>query len=161
MNNKFFLGLIVLAAGVLVGWYILGGNPSTIAKLIPTIAKVTPIISPQPKLPGVDSPVESGGVMVEKGGVAARSVVMYTDTGFAPLTLSVNLGTVVTFVNESTRSMWVASAIHPTHNLLSGFDQLKSVARGGNYEYTFTKIGTWKYHNHESSADVGTIVVTQ
>ena len=63
------------------------------------------------------------GEMEDKGGVAARTVVTYTDTGFAPLSVTIKKGTTVTFVNESSRGMWVASAVHPTHQLLPGFDQ--------------------------------------
>jgi hypothetical protein len=57
--------------------------------------------------------------------------------------------------------MWVASAVHPTHQLLPGFDQLASVAKGGTYEYSFAKVGTWKYHNHMKPTDFGGVVVTE
>ncbi len=44
--------------------------------------------------------------------------------------------------------MWVASAMHPTHQLLPGFDELTAVPKGTSYEYTFTKDGAWKFHDH-------------
>jgi hypothetical protein len=57
--------------------------------------------------------------------------------------------------------MWVASAVHPTHLLLPGFDELKSTGKGGTYEYTFVKVGTWQYHNHVNPSDTGSVVVTE
>jgi len=97
----------------------------------------------------------------EKGGVPARVVVTFTDSGFSPKTVTVSSGSTVAFMNESTGGMWVASDVHPTHQLLPGFDAQKSVAKGGSYEYTFTKVGTWTYHNHVAPTQTGTVVVTK
>jgi len=158
MNNKLFLGLLILAAGVLVGWYVLGGSVPTLNQLtgIKTQQEVPASIAGTPVY---EEQSTSQTQMTDKGGVATRSVVTYTDTGFAPLTITVKSGSIVTFVNESTRSMWVASDMHPTHQLLPGFDQKVSVARGQTFEYTFTKVGTWRYHNHQSPSDTATVVV--
>ena len=96
--------------------------------------------------------------------------VTYTDQGFSPQELSLNLGDTVTFTNTSTGPMWVGSDAHPTHVLYSGttlkdhcpdttdtaFDQC---SRGDTYSFTFTKAGTWKYHNHSKAAFGGTIEV--
>ena len=119
-----------------------------------------------PATPGVTEMVvvetSPGGEAIEKGGVSAvaTSSVQYGDSGFTPNTVSVKAGTTVRFSNQSSRGMWVASAVHPTHQLLPGFDQLQSVGKGGTYEYTFAKVGTWKYHNHVNATDTGTVVVT-
>lgn len=97
-----------------------------------------------------------------KGGTTNTvNTVTYTNNGFVPSRITVKKGTTVSFVNDSAKNMWVASDVHPTHQLLPGFDQLKSVARGGKYDYTFAKIGTWKYHNHQFPADGGYVVVSQ
>lgn len=161
MNNKLFLGLVVLAAGVLVGWYVFGGT-------VPSVGYFT-----GPRDAGSPTPSQSAGTQLfesestgadqkmDKGGVAARVVVTYTDSGFAPNTVTAKTGTIVTFVNESMRGMWVASDLHPTHQLLPGFDALTSVVSGSTYEYTFTKVGTWSYHNHKNPTDIGTVKVTQ
>ena len=140
--NKFIFGLVVLGLGVVVGWFVLGGAPVSETEVVPT---------PTPEAVVQEIPTDS---------VATRVVVTYTDTGFAPSPTAVAVGSTVTFVNESTKSMWVASAVHPTHSLLPGFDQLKSVGKGESYEYTFTKVGTWKYHNHVTPSDTGSVVVT-
>lgn len=159
--NKLLLGLIVLVLGAMAGWYLLSGGkqlqlpkPPAVAKLSPT--PVTPNLL---RATGAEDVVPTVGA--EKGGVNARSVVTYTDTGFSPATISVPVGTTVTFVNESSQGMWVASAVHPTHKVLPGFDQLKSVTKSGTYEYIFAREGTWNYHNHVVPAYSGTVVVTK
>ena len=91
--------------------------------------------------------------------VAPETTVTYTDQGFSPASVTVKAGTQVTFVNQSSSQMWVASAVHPTHQALPGFDQLQGAARNGSYSYAFDQVGTWKYHNHLSPTQTGTVVV--
>ena len=158
MNNKVFIALVILAAGVLVGWYFLKGKPST------PPANQTVEVTPTPSGSNLGAPppaIGTGVAGMEKGGVTARTVVTFSDTGFSPNSVMVKKGTTVTFVNESSGQMWVASDPHPTHTLLPGFDELTSVGRAGTYEYTFAKVGTWTYHNHMNPSVKGTVVATQ
>lgn len=160
MNNRIVVGIIVLLAGVGIGWYVLRQVPPKDAGT--GVPEPTLIQGPGSSLMGEDlSTPPSALGEGEKGGVAARVVVTFTDSGFSPKTVTVAAGSTVAFMNESGGSMWVASAIHPTHQLLPGFDQLKSVAKGGSYEYTFAKVGTWTYHNHVAPTQTGTVVVTK
>ena len=85
-------------------------------------------------------------------------VVERNDSGFSPKTVTIKKGTAVKFVNKTAMPMWVASAPHPTHTDLPGFDQLSS---GDSYSYTFTKVGSWKYHNHAPFGPGGVVVVTE
>ena len=159
--SKLLLGLIVIAIGAVVGWYVLaGGKPLSLPKAPKILTKTTPTPT-TPNLLRISGALGLTPAQgTEKGGVAERSVVTFTDNGFSPSPLTVAVGTTVTFVNESSKGMWVASAVHPTHKVLPGFDQLKSTARGGMYEYTFTKVGTWNYHNHVAPQDTGSVIVT-
>ncbi|HUQ30265.1 MAG TPA: hypothetical protein VM103_01970 [Candidatus Paceibacterota bacterium] len=104
----------------------------------------------------------------------AEIVVKYTEHGFDPQTITVAVGTTVAWVDTSGRPMWVGSDPHPTHTDLPGFDQLRVINRAnflfvrtayahGNdvYEYTFTKVGAWKYHNHINPSDRGTVIVIE
>lgn len=86
-------------------------------------------------------------------------VVTYSDSGFAPKEILVSSGQTVRFVNESKDNMWVASAVHPGHTILPEFDDKKAVGAGENYEFTFTKIGKWNYHNHIKPNATGTVIV--
>lgn len=99
--------------------------------------------------------------------------VTYTDSGYSPNELTVKVGDTVTYKNQSSGGMWVASAMHPTHVVYSGtslqehcpdtantsFDACKSSQTGESWSFTFTKIGTWGYHNHGKSTAFGKIIV--
>ena len=68
--------------------------------------------------------------------------------------------------------MWIGSNVHPTHTDYDGtsrtthcapgysgpapFDQCGT---GTTYSFTFTKAGTYQYHNHVASQNTGTVVV--
>ena len=78
----------------------------------------------------------------------ATNTIAYTDTGFSPQSITVKPGTTVTFVNQSSTDMWIASAVHPTHLELPGFDQLKGGPKGSTYSFTFEDVGTWRFHDH-------------
>jgi plastocyanin len=155
--NKLLIGVMVIVIGGVAGWYLFRGDVK-----LPGMQIAPNTVTPAPT--GTDTDVtiteESTVSGNSKGGVETQATVTYTDSGYTPATVTVKKGTKVTFKNESTKSMWTASGVHPTHQLLPGFDQLKSVAKGGLYEYTFAKVGTWKYHNHVNPTDVGTVVVT-
>lgn len=159
MSNKIFIGLVVIAAGVLAGWYFLKG-----AQVSPSTGQ-TVAATPTPSGSNLGTPTNVTGMTgpngLEKGGVAARTMVTLTDTGFGPAKVTVKQGTIVTFVNESSGQMWVASDPHPTHTLLRGFDELTSVGKGGTYDYTFAQVGTWTYHNDMSLGVKGAVIVTQ
>lgn len=158
-----FLGLLVLSAGVLVGWFVFKGKMPSYEDsfgLGGQNTTATPTGTSSRYMEVTPTTAVSGTPAADKGGVATRTVVTYTDSGFAPAEIRITAGSVVTFVNEASRGMWVASAVHPTHQLLPGFDQMVSAVRGGTYEYTFAKVGTWKYHNHMYPSDTATVVVT-
>lgn len=118
--------------------------------------------------------LEDNGDAVESDGEATDvTVVTYSDAGFTPSTLEVEMGKTVNFVNGSSGVFWPASAIHPTHTLYPGssigkcgtgeadtiFDACSSVAPGESYSFTFDEVGTWKYHNHLRPLNNGKIIV--
>lgn len=87
------------------------------------------------------------------------NAVSYSGSAFAPASVEVKVGDTVTFVNNGTAGMWVASAPHPTHTDYPEFDAKKEYTPGESYQFTFTKAGTWKYHNHKNPSAFGTVVV--
>lgn len=92
------------------------------------------------------------------GGMGMETV-RYTNSGFQPAKLAVPVGTMIEFVNQSDSEMWVASNVHPSHDILPTFDQFKGVTKGKSYMYTFDQKGTWSYHDHINPAFEGTITV--
>lgn len=102
--------------------------------------------------------------------------VLYDGKGFSPTTLTIKTGETVTFINQSTRGMWVGADEHPTHTSYDGtstsehcgkigpsrddvFDQCIAVQNGESWSFTFTKAGSFDYHNHVAGGASGTIVV--
>jgi plastocyanin len=108
---------------------------------------------------------------VNSGVTAAKTVtVAYSSSGFSPKTITINRGDTVRFVAEDGASMWVGVDDHPTHagydgtsrtehcaaGSIASFDQCQT---GSTYSFTFTKTGTFGYHNHVAANHTGTIIV--
>ena len=58
-------------------------------------------------------------------------VVEFTDDGFVPKRLEIEVGQQVRFVNVSESSLWPASNIHPTHQIFPEFDSGNPVGEDG------------------------------
>jgi plastocyanin len=86
-------------------------------------------------------------------------IVNMTSSGFSPSTMTVKVGYTVKFVNTDTKNHWPASAVHPTHQVLPGFDSLGAVKPGESYSYTFEKAGQWGMHDHMNPSNTGKITV--
>lgn len=155
---------VVIVLGIIIagGWYFFGGKTAN---------------APAPETAVTDqTPVIDGSVpeMVVEDGPPTDVIVEYTDAGFSPASVTIPLGTYIVFVNQSSKNMWVASAMHPTHTVYSGtplsqhcpdttgtaFDECKGDAPGSSYSFKFNKEGTWKYHDHIDATRFGSVVVT-
>ena len=82
-----------------------------------------------------------------------------TSSGFNPNTLTINSGDTVAFVNRDTRPHWPASNPHPVHTDYSGFDARRGLTQGESYSFTFTRKGTFGFHDHLNPSLGGTITV--
>lgn len=112
-----------------------------------------------------------GAVQEEEAEVSGPVTVTYTNNGFTPKKINVSKGDTVKWVNESSRRMWVASAVHPIHTIYpekteadclgSSFDACTGISVGQSYEFTFNEAGSWNYHNHLVASQVGTVVVVE
>ena len=123
-------------------------NKIVIAKYVKTGERVAPELF-----------ANTGETVLHSMGGMKMETVRYTNSGYEPSILSVPVGTMVQFVNESDSNMWVASNEHPGHNILPTFDQFKSSPKGTTYRYVFDKRGSWPYHDHLKPAVVGTVKV--
>ena len=105
-------------------------------------------------------------------GINAATAVALSSSGFSPNSITIAKGDTVTWTNTGGSSMWVASAVHPSHTSYDGtsksehcaagysgvtpFDQCGS---GTSYSFTFNETGTWNYHNHLNPSETGIVVV--
>lgn len=146
---------------------------------LPVRERLRPILQPK----RVDEPKEvptaapdASVRAVETEPINARQflVVENVNGQFLPETLKVSAGATVTWVNRSTnRTVWPASAAHPTHTIYPGsdirkcdtderariFDACRGLEEGQSFGFTFKEAGTWRYHDHLHPGSTGTIVV--
>lgn len=85
--------------------------------------------------------------------------VSYTDSGFTPSAISVANGTTVVFTNNSSQMLWVASNPHPSHTDYPELNSMGGISPGGSFSFTFTRSGTWGYHNHMNPGYGGVVLV--
>ncbi len=88
-----------------------------------------------------------------------QQTITITNEGFSPDELSITKCTLVRFENKSSTERWPASDMHPTHGIYPEFDPKQPVASGSSWSFTFTKPGTWKFHDHLFPKQVGKITV--
>lgn len=100
------------------------------------------------------------------------ATVHLTASGFSPSSVTIAKGGSVTYINDTTNKMWVASGQHPTHTNYDGtteqqhcaagytgpkpFDQC---ANGNSYTFVFDKTGSFTFHNHSNASQFGSVVV--
>lgn len=157
MNKTFKISFSIVVIFILVVLILIKNGGDAVAPVLSP--SVMPTATPRPTLP--PAPVQQS------------NNVTYTDSGFLPSTITIKKGQTVTWKNESSRQMWTASAVHPTHKAYPGsgieicgtntliaiFDACKGYAPGESWEFRFDNVGTWKYHNHTTSSHTGTIMV--
>jgi len=97
--------------------------------------------------------------MPKQNAPVETKTISFTGSSFSPQSISVKPGDTVTFVNNASVGMWIASAPHPTHTDYPEFDAKKIYGPGESYTFTFTKVGTWKFHNHMNPTYFGSVTV--
>lgn len=165
--NRNIIGLIVVLAVVAGGWYLLAGNPS--GTPTPTGTGTTSLQTPVNTTTTTTNSTTTTVTLPSSSGV----IVTYTNQGFSPKTVTIPVGTKVTFVNQTSGRMWIGSAPHPTHQGYDGTTASQHCAAGYTgpapfdecsagtaFSFTFTKVGAWPYHNHASASDFGNVIVT-
>lgn len=141
MNKKIF-GLL----GLVVAVGLIGAGCSRYEP-----ADSSTSVVPAPGFEGtVDEMIVNDGEMV---------LVTYTDSGFSPKSVTIDAGDTIRFMNESSGTFWPAAKPHPFHTSVPGFDAKRAISAGSSYEFTFTKTGTFGYHNHPYSSISGTVIV--
>lgn len=118
----------------------------------------TSVVTPRPKavvakpVASTPTPASTPVRLFENGQYV--TVVNLTYTGFEPQTVTISAGESVRFVNRSGSAMRILSTTEYT-----GLSQEKSVGKGGIYELTLPKVGTWTFNNGKGSGYVGVVIV--
>lgn len=122
--------------------------------------------------PSDSNPGTQVGVDISVSTAPMSATITYNGDSFSPQEVTIKRGGTVTWKNTSGGSMWVASAQHPTHGVYGGtsrtehcpnptgiaFDQCVG---GGDYSFTFDKVGAWNYHDHINSNLFGKVNVVE
>lgn len=152
--------VVVLIAGA--GWYFTSKNSVDV--------EPAPIIADD----GIGESSTTGTMPAIQQTIA----ITYTDEGYSPAEVTIPAGSTVTWTNKSSKQMWVASAMHPSHVAYDGtakdehcknnaptsdtvFDECTGDPTGSSWSFTFTKVGSWKYHDHITASKYGSITVTE
>jgi plastocyanin len=91
--------------------------------------------------------------------VQANVTVLYLANGFSPSAVRIGIGQTVVFKNTLNQDLRVSSNPHPTHTDYQGFDSGRILLRDEEYAFTFTKKGTFGYHNHIIPNHGGAVIV--
>ncbi len=145
MNTKIIVAIVaILAIGGLVAW-LNQSRQETVAEDEGSL----PIVIED------NTTIDASPTTAQEG-----TTITYKDGAFSPSEVEITAGTVVTFKNESnTEEVWPASNPHPIHTGLSGFDANKGLKMGEMYTFTFTRTGTFGFHDHLHPKTTGKITV--
>jgi len=127
--------------------------------------------------PPVNPPLDSNPAVVTtpspETNPNSAAIIVFSDSGFSPNTISIKKGDTVTFKNSSSFDFWPASGIHPTHTVYSGttlqehcpdnagvaFDACSGIPPGSSWSFKFERTGNWNYHDHLHAKFSGEIIV--
>ncbi len=141
-----WLGIAVVIVVILVGGYFLFAKSST--------APITPSTQTQAQPTAAPSEAMTGPTTA----MTNENSVTLTADGFTPATLTIKVGTKVTWKNTSGAPATVNSDPHPTHTDYPPLN-LSKFADGETLSLTFDKAGTYGYHNHFNPSQTGKIIV--
>ncbi len=170
------VAVIIIAGGA---WWYVSSNNNSAAPATSTTDNSGSLTGTVATTTGNDQGQPDTGVQASVTVTTPKTVtVTYNGSAFSPSTITVNKGDTVKFVDTDQRgagtagTMWVASDPHPTHTGYDGTSRtthcaagysgpapLDQCSTGSTFSFTFTKVGTFGYHNHDSSSDMGTVVV--
>ncbi|GEM_PF-959939 len=100
-----------------------------------------------------------GTINTSKKELAKDHTVIISNGIFVPSVIRVGRGDKVTWINRDLVDHWIASAPHPTHDGLKGFDSLKELNPGESYSFIFDLTGVRKYQDHLNPSLVGVVNV--
>ena len=107
----------------------------------------------------VKSPVAVQKFYTNKDILPNDTLIRITDDGFVPSNVTIKNGSRIAWINESKSYSWPASDPHPTHGGYSGFDPEEPFSTGEIWTFTFSKSGSWSFHDHLNPGRRGVVKV--
>lgn len=107
----------------------------------------------------VNMPDQAESSLINPEDQTPEVIVKVTDTGYVPNSITVKVGQTVIWQNETNSAVWIASNPHPAHSDYPEFDEKGSMSKGESFSFTFTKAGTWGYHDHFKPSAKGFVTV--
>lgn len=144
VNNRVIIGIIILVLLLGIGFIVSSNRRTSTNPPVTTAPLVTESSTPQASA--------SSEITQE------QSTITLTSSGFSPGTLTIKAKTTVTWVNKSGTDAAVNSSPHPQHTDYPPLN-LGIFPDGSILSLAFDKAGTYKYHNHLSPTQFGTIIV--
>jgi len=166
MSKKTFIIILVVILLIFAGYLLFYGKKSYQPPVTTAPDELTVPTTPAPASPTTPTaPTADPTKPAEEP--AQPPIITYTNSGFSPNPLKIRIGTTVTFKNNASKGMWVASAMHPTHKVYpttggcigSTFDTCGEINPGASWPFKFNIVGNWKYHNHVNPSHFGAIIV--
>ncbi len=162
MNTSSIIAVVVALVVVVAGAWYFTSHPMTQPIVNTTGGTATQV--PQA--------TSTGDMAAAQSGAPLSATITYNGSSFSPANVTIAKGGTVTWVNQGSGSMWVASGVHPTHTLYDGTNEQAHCAagytgpapfdqcgNGSNFTFTFDKTGSFQYHNHLNPSANGTVVV--
>jgi hypothetical protein len=87
-----------------------------------------------------------------------QNIVVRLSTGFYPKVIRVQPNESIRFINLTRLPSWPASGPHPTHTTYSEFDPQDGIPFGGSWTFTFTREGTYPFHDHNAPQMTGIVI---
>lgn len=87
--------------------------------------------------------------------------ISFNGVAYTPANIEIKNGDIVIFKNEGEKKFWPASAMHPDHLIYPEFDPKKGIEAGGTWQFKFTKVGKWGFHDHLTPTAYGSITVKE
>lgn len=161
MRNALWIIIAIIIVGGGIWWWTMSDNAN--------MTDITATINEN-----AASPAPGAETAPETPAAATSATVTYNGTAYFPSSVTIKKGGTVTFKNESSGNMWVASAQHPTHTVYdetsrtthcaagyTGAKPFDQCVGGSEYSFTFEKIGQNGYHDHINTSAFGSITVVE
>jgi len=104
-----------------------------------------------------------GGVffLTNSQNIPQVAVVTYDGGSFSPAKVTIAKDGKIILKNESDQDFWPASDFHPDNGVYPDFNSQKPLSKGDIFEFKFSEVGEWGYHNHLYPFHRGIVIVTE